>query len=75
MTLEQLVGYTIEELESLSDAELHEKLKPFFSVSRPDPLMNKNNTTVTKPAMSRKQNSNYLVEQAQRELEKLGIKI
>lgn len=38
MTVEELVGYSVEQLEALSDEELTKQLSHYFSVTRPAPF-------------------------------------
>ena len=46
MTIEELADLPIERLEKLSDKELEEILKPYFTVTRPEMVQRK---TVAKP--------------------------
>ena len=46
MTIEKLLGYTLSELEAMSDAELDEKFKPHYQMTRPE-LAKKPGSSVT----------------------------
>ena len=35
MTIETLLGYSLEEMEAMTDAQWEDKLRPFFQVTRP----------------------------------------
>lgn len=35
MTIETLLGYSLEEMEGMTDAQWEDKLRPFFQVTRP----------------------------------------
>lgn len=35
MTIEQLLGYSLEEMEKMTDEEWEKKLQPYFQVTRP----------------------------------------
>ena len=41
MTLDELLGKSVEELEALSDTELEQHVKHYFEVTRPESVANK----------------------------------